>query len=64
LAKLKERDGEQTNPVSVEEAGLGLHLSLGMSSKVVKVLSKIVGYLNVLVPVCDRCREGIVVFGE
>jgi hypothetical protein len=49
---------------SVEEAGLSLHLSLGMLSKVVEVLSKIVGYLEVLVPVCDMRREGIIVFGE
>jgi len=43
---------------------LGLHLSLGTSSKVVEVLSKTVGFLKVLVPVCNRCWEGIVVFGE
>jgi hypothetical protein len=45
----------------VEEASLSLHLSLDTSSKVVKVLSKIVGYLEVLVPVYDMCQEGIVV---
>jgi hypothetical protein len=45
----------------VEEASLSLHLSLGTSSKVVKVLSKVVEYLGVLVPVCDMCQEGIVV---
>jgi hypothetical protein len=31
----------------------GFALSLGTSSKVVKVLSKVVVYLEVLVPVCD-----------
>jgi hypothetical protein len=40
-------------PDSVEEASLSSHLSLGTSSKVVKVLSKVVLYLEVLVPVCD-----------
>jgi hypothetical protein len=40
---------------------LSLHLSLGTSSRVIKVLSKVVGYLEVLVPVCDMYREGIVV---
>jgi hypothetical protein len=39
-------------------------LSLGTSIKVVEVLSKVVGYLEVLVPVCDMRREGFVVFGE
>jgi hypothetical protein len=37
------------------------HLSLGTSSKVVKVLSKVVVYLEVLVPVCDMYRGCIVV---
>jgi hypothetical protein len=36
-------------------------LSLGMSSKVVEVLSKVVVYLEVPVPVCDMRREGFVV---
>jgi hypothetical protein len=40
---------------------LSSRLSLGTSSKVVKVLSKVVGYLGVLVPVCDICWGGIVV---
>jgi hypothetical protein len=35
-------------PDSVEEASLSLHLSLGTSSKVVKVLSKVVGTLRSL----------------
>jgi hypothetical protein len=48
-------------PDSVEEASLSSHLSLGTSSKVVELLSKVVGYLGVLVPVCDMCRGGIVV---
>jgi hypothetical protein len=39
----------------------GFALSLGTSSKVVKVLSKVVVYLEVLVPVCDMRREGFVV---
>jgi hypothetical protein len=39
----------------------GFALSLGTSSKVVEVLSKVVGYLKVLVPVCDMCWGGIVV---
>jgi hypothetical protein len=41
-------------PDSVEEASLGLHLSLGTFSKVVE-------YLEVPGPVCDMRREGIVV---
>jgi hypothetical protein len=41
-------------PDSVEEASLSLHLSL-------EVLSKVVVYLEVPVPVCDMCRQGIVV---
>jgi hypothetical protein len=41
---------------------LGLHLSLGTSSKVVKVMSKVVVYLEVPVPVCDMYRGGIVVW--
>jgi hypothetical protein len=36
-------------------------VSLGTSSKVAEVLSKVVMYLKVLVPVCDMCQEGIVV---
>jgi Ethanolamine utilization protein EutJ (predicted chaperonin) len=48
-------------PDSVEEASLSLHLSLGSSCKVIEVLSKVVVYLEVPVPVCDVCREGIVV---
>jgi hypothetical protein len=36
-------------------------LSLGTSSKVVEVLSKVVVYLKVPVPVCDMRREGFVV---
>jgi hypothetical protein len=51
----------QEQPDLVEEAGLSLHLSLGISSKVVKVLSKVVVYLEVLVPVCDMYRGSIVV---
>jgi hypothetical protein len=39
----------------------GFALSLGTSSKVVKVLSKVVVYLEVLVPVCDMRRGSIVV---
>jgi hypothetical protein len=42
----------------------GFALSLGTSSKVVEVLSKVVVYLKVPVPVCDMRREGFVVFGE
>ncbi len=48
-------------PDLVEEASLSSHLSLGTSSKVVKVLSKVVVYLEVLVPVCDMYRGCIVV---
>lgn len=48
-------------PDSVEEASLSSHLSLGTSSKVVEVLSKVVVYLEVLVPVCDMYRGCIVV---
>ena len=48
-------------PDSVEEASLSSHLSLGTSSKVVEVLSKLVVYLEVLVPVCDMHRGCIVV---
>jgi hypothetical protein len=48
-------------PDLVEEASLGLHLSLGTLSKVVKVPSKVVVYLKVLVPVCDMYRGCIVV---
>ena len=47
---------------------MGLHLSLGTSSKVVEipskvieVPSKVVVYLKVPVPVCDMRREGFVV---
>jgi hypothetical protein len=36
-------------------------LSLGTLSKVVEVLSKVVVYLEVPVPVCDMRREGFVV---
>ena len=43
---------------------MGLHLSLGTSSKVVEVLSKVVVYLEVPVPVCDMRWEGIVVLGN
>jgi hypothetical protein len=39
----------------------GFALSLGTSSKVVEVLSKVVVYLEVLVPVCDMYRGSIVV---
>ena len=48
-------------PDSVEEACLSLHLSLGTLCKVIEVLSKVVVYLEVLVPVCDMYRGGIVV---
>jgi hypothetical protein len=48
-------------PDSVEEAGLSLHLSLGTSSRVAGVLNNVVGYLEVFVPVCDMCWEGLVV---
>ena len=48
-------------PDSVEEASLSLHLSLGTSCKVIEVLSKVVVYLKVLVPVCDMYWGGIVV---
>jgi hypothetical protein len=41
--------------------GFGFALSLGTSSKVVEVLSKVVVYLKVPVPVCDMRREGFVV---
>jgi hypothetical protein len=40
---------------------LNLHLSLGTSSRVAGVLSNVVGYLEVFVPVCDMYREGLVV---
>jgi hypothetical protein len=40
---------------------LSLHLFLGASCKVIEVLGKVVVYLKVPVPVCDMCREGIVV---
>lgn len=40
---------------------MGLHLSLGTLSKVVEVLSKVVVYLEVPVPVCDVYWGGIVV---
>jgi hypothetical protein len=40
---------------------LSLHLSLGTLCKVIEVLSKVVVYLKVLVPVCDMYRGGIVV---
>jgi hypothetical protein len=43
------------------EGELGLRLSLGASCKVIEVLSKVVMYLEVPVPVCDMCREGLVV---
>jgi hypothetical protein len=46
------------------EGEFGFALSLGTSSKVVEVLSKVVVYLEVPVPVCDMRREGFVVFGE
>jgi hypothetical protein len=39
----------------------GFALSLGTSSKVVEVLSKVVVYLEAPVPVCDLCWGGIVV---
>ena len=39
----------------------GFALSLGTSSKVVEVLSKVVEVLEFHVPVCDMCRESIVV---
>lgn len=48
-------------PDSVEEASLSSHLSLGTSSKVVKVLNKVVVYLEALVPVCNMYRGCIVV---
>ena len=48
-------------PDSVEEASLSSHLYLGTLSKVVEVLSKVVGCLKVLVPVCDGCQGCIVV---
>jgi hypothetical protein len=41
--------------------GFEFALSLGTSSKVVKVLSKVVVYLKVPVTVCDMHREGLVV---
>jgi hypothetical protein len=41
--------------------GFGFALSLGTLSKVVEVLSKVVVYLKVLVPVCDMRLEGFVV---
>jgi hypothetical protein len=40
---------------------LSSHLSLGTSSKVVKVLNKVVVYLEALVPVCNMYRGCIVV---
>ena len=40
---------------------MSLHLSLGTSCKVIEVLSKVVVYLKVLVPVCDMYWGGIVV---
>jgi hypothetical protein len=42
-----------------KEGEFGFASSLGMLSKVVKVLSKVVVYLEVPVPVCDVCREGL-----
>ena len=40
---------------------MSLHLSLGTSSRVARVLNNVVGYLEVFVPVCDMCWEGLVV---
>ena len=37
----------------------GFAVSLGTSNKVVEVLSKVVVYLEVPVPVCDMRREGL-----
>ena len=61
LARWRTSESCREQPDSVEEPSLGSHLSLGTSSKVVEVLSKLVVYLEVLVPVWDMHRGCIVV---